>query len=56
MKTARHVTGGSQAVMTIGLLRGVIPLEKYSSNKDLGRVIVRREGSTIAAGIVTDLH
>jgi elongation factor 1 alpha-like protein len=29
-----------------------IPLEAFSSNKDMGRVLIRRGGETISAGIV----
>lgn len=29
-----------------------IPLETYTENKDLGRIILRREGTTLAVGIV----
>lgn len=54
-KTARHVIGASQAIMTIELVRGVIPLETFHANKDLGRVIVRREGDTVCAGVVLEV-
>ncbi|KAL4075711.1 EF Tu GTP binding domain-containing protein [Scleroderma citrinum] len=32
-----------------------IPLEPFSMNKDMGRILVRRGGETIAAGIVLDI-
>lgn len=54
-RTVRHVTGGSLCLMTIELIRGIIPLEAFANNKDLGRIIVRREGDTIAAGVVVNL-
>jgi elongation factor 1 alpha-like protein len=55
LKKVRHITGNTQAVLEIQLERGVLPLEPFSSNKDIGRVILRREGETIAAGIVTEV-
>ncbi|TCD66818.1 Hsp70 suppressor, GTPase facilitates ribosomal subunit dissociation [Steccherinum ochraceum] len=33
-----------------------IPLEPFSANKEMGRVLVRRGGETIAAGIVTQVN
>jgi len=32
-----------------------IPLEPFRINKDMGRVLLRRNGETVAAGIVTDI-
>lgn len=32
-----------------------LPLAKFEDNKALGRVVMRREGATVGAGIVTDL-
>lgn len=34
---------------TAGGLKG-IPLETFSANKDMGRILLRRGGETIAAG------
>jgi len=39
----RNMQGGSSA--TPG-----IPLETFASNKDMGRILIRRGGETIAAG------
>jgi elongation factor 1 alpha-like protein len=36
---------------TLSDIRG-IPIEPFSANKDMGRVLLRRAGETIAAGIV----
>jgi len=38
----------------ISLARG-IPLEPFSVNKDMGRVLIRRGGETVAAGIVLQI-
>jgi len=48
--TIRQVTfGGSGARST------VIPLEPFSTNKEMGRILIRRGGETIAAGIVLEI-
>ncbi|KAJ2915042.1 hypothetical protein MD484_g5392, partial [Candolleomyces efflorescens] len=36
------------------LVRG-IPMEPFSANKDMGRILIRRGGETIAAGIVLEI-
>lgn len=33
-----------------------IPLEPFSVNKEMGRVLIRRAGETIAAGMMADLY
>ncbi|KAF8665717.1 hypothetical protein AX16_000167 [Volvariella volvacea WC 439] len=33
-----------------------IPLELFSVNKDMGRILIRRGGETIAAGVVVDMQ
>jgi len=33
-----------------------IPLETFTSNKDMGRVLIRRGGETIGAGMWNSLH
>lgn len=32
----------------------VIAIEKFSTNKDMGRILLRHEGETIAAGIIIE--
>lgn len=54
-RKVRHVTGGNSCLITVELIRGIIPLEPFSVTKDLGRIIVRREGDTIGAGVVMTL-
>lgn len=51
-KTARHVLRNAQAVVELELRNGTIPIEPFAANKDVGRVILRREGATVAAGVV----
>lgn len=33
----------------------VIPLEPFAVNKDMGRILIRRGGETIGAGIVLEV-
>ncbi|PCH41328.1 hypothetical protein WOLCODRAFT_137327 [Wolfiporia cocos MD-104 SS10] len=33
----------------------IIPLESFSNNKDMGRILIRRSGETIGAGVVLSL-
>ncbi|KAJ6516206.1 EF Tu GTP binding domain-containing protein [Mycena sanguinolenta] len=42
-------------VRSIGSSGRSIPVELYAVNKAMGRVLIRREGETIAAGIVTEI-
>ncbi|BFZ56609.1 hypothetical protein PYCC9005_003656 [Savitreella phatthalungensis] len=56
LKRARHLLRNSQAVIQLQLKTGTIPIEPFSHNKDMGRVILRREGSTVAAGVVTQIE
>jgi elongation factor 1 alpha-like protein len=32
-----------------------VPLESFSTNKEMGRVLIRRSGETIAAGVVLNV-
>lgn len=51
------IKSGQTAMVQVELLDPckTVPLERFSDNKDLGRIIFRREGSTIAVGIVEEL-
>lgn len=61
-KNPRVLSRGTSAEVEITLRAGTlstpsavarpIPLEPFSVNKDMGRILVRRSGETIAAGIV----
>jgi len=52
-KQPRHIPVGGAAIVQIALAnkRG-IPLEQFSINRDTGRIILRSEGVTVAAGVV----
>lgn len=64
-KNPRVLTKGISAEVEISLRAGTpsspalsarpIPLEPFSVNKDMGRILVRRGGETISAGIVLDV-
>ncbi|KAG1842211.1 P-loop containing nucleoside triphosphate hydrolase protein [Suillus subluteus] len=64
-KNPRVLTKGTSAEVEISLRAGTlsgpalsarpIPLEPFSVNKDMGRILVRRGGETISAGIVVDI-
>ena len=51
-RPARHVLRNAQAIVQLELKTGTIPMEPFADNKDIGRVILRREGATVAAGVV----
>lgn len=53
-KKILHLTSKKKAVVEIDLGGEVLPLTKYSENKALGRVVLRREGVTIGAGTVEE--
>ncbi|KAG2362007.1 P-loop containing nucleoside triphosphate hydrolase protein [Suillus spraguei] len=64
-KNPRVLTKGTSAEVEISLRAGTlsgpslstrpIPLEPFSVNKDMGRILVRRGGETISAGIIVNI-
>lgn len=42
--------------MRIKLENRPIPLETFKDNKDLGRIMLRKGGETVAAGVVTQVY
>ncbi|CAO3693728.1 unnamed protein product [Umbelopsis ramanniana] len=54
-KNPRHLSKGSTATVRIKLDNRPIPLETFKDNKDLGRVMLRKGGETVAAGVVTQI-
>ena len=56
-KHARHVKADMSALVVMKLKnrRDRICLETFEKSKQLGRVMIRREGETIAVGVVTQL-
>lgn len=51
----RHLTSGQTAVVEIALESRAIPMELFKNSKELGRIVLRKEGTTIAAGVVDDI-
>ncbi|KAG1908149.1 EF Tu GTP binding domain-containing protein [Suillus fuscotomentosus] len=60
-KNPRGTSAEVEISLRVGTLSGPtlstrpIPLEPFSVNKDMGRILVRRGGETISAGIVLDI-
>jgi len=57
LRGSRVLTKGTSAEVEISLRVGTlssparpIPLEPFSTNKDMGRILVRRGGETVSAG------
>ncbi|KAK9447688.1 uncharacterized protein V1518DRAFT_406692 [Limtongia smithiae] len=52
----RHLTSGQTAVIEIEVNGSSgFPMEKFRANKDLGRIVLRQDGNTVAAGIVEEI-
>ena len=53
----RSMSAEVQITLRTGTLSGpvspvrAIPLETFAANKDMGRILIRRGGETIAAGV-----
>ncbi|KAI9476268.1 MAG: P-loop containing nucleoside triphosphate hydrolase protein [Benjaminiella poitrasii] len=54
-KNPRCLTKGMTAKVHIKMVQRAIPLETFRDNKQLGRVMLRKNGETIAAGIVNKI-
>lgn len=55
-KKKKHLVSKQQALVVIEVNDDrLLPITKYSDNKVLGRIVIRREGSTIGAGLVTEI-
>ncbi|ORZ01606.1 P-loop containing nucleoside triphosphate hydrolase protein [Syncephalastrum racemosum] len=54
-RNPRHLGKGSTAKVTIQLSQRAIPLETFKENKQLGRIMLRRGGETVAAGVVDQI-
>jgi sulfate adenylyltransferase subunit 1 (EFTu-like GTPase family) len=56
LPTCRHLSKGATATVRIKLDNRPIPLETFKDNKDLGRIMLRKGGETVAAGVVTQVY
>lgn len=56
-KKRMHLVSKQTADVEIEIL-GIrpLPMTRFASNKALGRIVVRREGVTVGAGVVTDIE
>ncbi|KAF9920366.1 HBS1-like protein [Linnemannia zychae] len=54
-KNPRHLGKNTTAMVEIRLNGRPIPLETFKDSKELGRVMLRKGGETVAAGIVTKI-
>ncbi|KAF9899999.1 HBS1-like protein [Linnemannia zychae] len=54
-KNPRHLGKNTTAMVEIRLNGRAIPLETFKDSKELGRVMLRKGGETVAAGIVTKI-
>lgn len=54
-KKRMHLVSRQTALVEISVMDRKLPLTKFADNKILGRVVIRREGTTIGAGVVEDV-
>lgn len=54
-KNPRCLSKGMTARVQIKLTQRAIPLETFKDNKQLGRVMLRKDGETVAAGVVNEI-
>ncbi|GBB92546.1 hypothetical protein RclHR1_20200002 [Rhizophagus clarus] len=54
-KNPRCLPKTSTATVEIKLTNRPVPFETYKENKELGRIMLRKGGETIAAGIITNI-
>lgn len=55
-RSPRCLTKGMTAKVQIKLSQRAIPLETFKDNKQLGRIMLRKGGETVAAGVVTEVN
>lgn len=51
-KKPKHLSSNQSAMVEITFINRETPLQLFKDNKQLGRVVLRKDGSTIGAGIV----
>lgn len=54
-KNPRVLTKGMTAKVHVKLSQRPIPLETFKDNKQLGRIMLRKDGETVAAGVVNEV-
>ncbi|KAK9352063.1 hypothetical protein V1523DRAFT_415088 [Lipomyces doorenjongii] len=51
----RHLISGQTAIVELEVMGSSFPMETFKSSKDLGRIVLRQDGITVAAGIVEEI-
>ena len=54
-RNPRCLTKGTTAKIQIKLAQRPIPLETFKDNKQMGRIMLRKDGETVAAGVVNEI-
>lgn len=54
-RNPRVLTKGMTAKVQVKLSLRPIPLETFKDNKQLGRIMLRKDGETVAAGVVNEV-
>jgi elongation factor 1 alpha-like protein len=54
-RNPRVLTKGMTAKVQVKLSQRPIPLETFKDNKQLGRIMLRKDGETVAAGVVNEV-
>lgn len=54
-KNPRCLTKGTTAKVQVKLSQRTIPLETFKDSKQMGRIMLRKGGETVAAGVVTEV-
>ncbi|KAK9368456.1 hypothetical protein V1509DRAFT_622964 [Lipomyces kononenkoae] len=51
----RHLVSGQSAIVELEVMGSSFPMETFKASKDLGRIVLRQEGITVAAGVVEEI-
>ncbi|KAK9252777.1 hypothetical protein V1507DRAFT_420478 [Lipomyces tetrasporus] len=51
----RHLISGQTAIVELEVIGNSFPMETFKASKDLGRIVLRQDGNTVAAGIVEEI-
>ncbi|KAL0083666.1 P-loop containing nucleoside triphosphate hydrolase protein [Phycomyces blakesleeanus] len=54
-RNPRHISKGTTATVKVQLANRAVPLEMFKDNKQLGRIMLRKGGETVAAGVVIEV-
>ncbi|KAK9371547.1 uncharacterized protein V1513DRAFT_386623 [Lipomyces chichibuensis] len=51
----RHLISGQTAIVELEVMGSGFPMDTFKASKDLGRIVLRQDGVTVAAGIVEEI-